>query len=114
MAPNDLVTGPVPEHKVHSYITQLLPGLLFLHSHGILHRDLKPDNLLLTSEGVLKIADFSCAVQVETEKSEVKSEAKKDEGDREALSLITTGSAGSLAYMAPEMCMSSTPHINTP
>jgi len=44
-----------------SYMFQLLRGLLFCHTHRVLHRDLKPQNLLIDKNGVLKIADFGLA-----------------------------------------------------
>ena len=47
-----------------SYTGMLLEGLAFLHSHWILHRDLKPGNIFLTQGGVLKIGDFGFARQV--------------------------------------------------
>uniref|UniRef100_A0A6I8RKF9 cyclin-dependent kinase n=1 Tax=Xenopus tropicalis TaxID=8364 RepID=A0A6I8RKF9_XENTR len=46
---------------VKSYLFQLLQGLAFCHSHRVLHRDLKPQNLLINSEGAIKLADFGLA-----------------------------------------------------
>jgi cyclin-dependent kinase-like len=39
-------------------VRQLVSGLQYLHSKNVVHRDLKPDNLLVTSDGTLKICDF--------------------------------------------------------
>ncbi|KAG1688564.1 Cyclin-dependent kinase 7 [Nymphon striatum] len=49
-----------PGH-IKSYILMTLKGLEFLHQNWILHRDLKPNNLLVNSEGVLKLGDFGLA-----------------------------------------------------
>ena len=45
---------------VKSYLYQLLKGIEFIHKHKVLHRDLKPQNLLMNN-GILKIADFGLA-----------------------------------------------------
>lgn len=41
-----------------SYAYQLLSGLYYLHTHRVIHRDVKPDNLLIDAKGYLKICDF--------------------------------------------------------
>ena len=44
-----------------TYTTQLLEGVIFLHERGVIHRDIKGDNLLRDSGGNIKLADFGCA-----------------------------------------------------
>jgi len=46
---------------VKSYLYQILRGIAHCHSHRVLHRDLKPQNLLIDSTGNLKLADFGLA-----------------------------------------------------
>lgn len=46
---------------LRSYMSQLLQGLDYCHAHSVFHRDLKPQNLLIDANGMLKIADFGLA-----------------------------------------------------
>jgi len=52
---------PLPIGWVKSYMHQLLLGIEFCHSHRVLHRDLKPQNLLIDIHGAIKLADFGLA-----------------------------------------------------
>ncbi|XP_007441812.1 serine/threonine-protein kinase PLK4 [Python bivittatus] len=52
------------EEEVRNFMHQIITGMLYLHSHGILHRDLTLSNLLLTNNMNIKIADFGLATQL--------------------------------------------------
>ncbi|MAT14195.1 MAG: serine/threonine protein kinase [Planctomyces sp.] len=71
----ELVTGPTLQQVIDgegqltpiratALATQIADGLAQAHRHSILHRDLKPDNILLTLQGIPKIADFGLAKRV--------------------------------------------------
>ncbi|KPA77345.1 putative protein kinase [Leptomonas pyrrhocoris] len=77
--------GSFAEPQAAALCCQLLQGLSYLHGHGIVHRDLKGDNLLLETSSVLKIADFGTAKSVM------------------ASATMTTNIVGTAYFMAPEM-----------
>merc|ERR1712023_460758 len=55
------VNGKMQPMQIKSFLYQLLRGVNYCHQHLILHRDLKPQNLLINEEGELKLADFGLA-----------------------------------------------------
>ncbi len=83
--------GPIPENILNRYGIQMAEGLAAAHERGILHRDLKPGNLGLTSDGRLKILDFGLAKLLESGPEDV-TQSKTGMGLAK----------GTLAYMAPE------------
>lgn len=86
--PCDVLTctqSPYTEEQCRLYFRDMILGIEYLHSQGIIHRDIKADNILLDEDDVVKIADFGV------------SEILDPDND------IITKTAGSPAYMAPEL-----------
>ncbi|RME87624.1 MAG: hypothetical protein D6785_01755, partial [Planctomycetota bacterium] len=70
------------------YIRQAAKGLLMAHEKGIIHRDIKPDNLLVTKDGTVKVADFGLARKIE-----------------DTMGITQTGAImGTPYFMSPEQC----------
>jgi serine/threonine protein kinase len=55
------VKGAIEPKLIKSFMFQLLRGIAYCHENRVLHRDLKPQNLLINSKGHLKLADFGLA-----------------------------------------------------
>lgn len=90
-----LAGGPLPENEVLRLGMQLSDGLAAAHEHGVVHRDLKPGNLRLASDGRLKILDFGLA----------KLRQPLAESAAAETTLQTQAISGTFAYMAPEQLM---------
>ena len=80
---------PYHFEQCRCWFRDLILGIEYLHAQGVVHRDIKPDNLLLTDDDVLKISDFGV------------SEMFAKDSD-----LMTAKSAGSPAFLPPELCVS--------
>eukprot|EP00736_Rhodelphis_marinus_P011032 Rmarinus@m.12533 len=57
--------GRFSESIIRRYTRQILDGLNYLHQHGIIHRDIKGGNILVDSNGIVKVADFGAAKQIQ-------------------------------------------------
>ncbi len=80
--------GRLGEQEALGYMLQAAHGLVAAHEAGLIHRDIKPDNLLLSEEGVIKIADFGLV-----------SDVAKDSGLTQSGAMLGTPN-----YMSPEQC----------
>ena len=79
-----IVRGPLPCAEALGYAVQVAEGLAWAHEAGIIHRDVKPANVLVTERGRVKIVDFGIAKMPD-------------------ISMTQTGSTvGTVAYMSPE------------
>mmetsp|Transcript_22767 Transcript_22767/g.53830 ORF Transcript_22767/g.53830 Transcript_22767/m.53830 type:complete len:463 (+) Transcript_22767:139-1527(+) len=75
---------PVPFKDKMRFALEVARGMAYIHSKGIIHRDLNSRNILLTDTSQAKVADFGCARKLK------------------GAALVTTTISGSPAYMAPE------------
>ncbi len=82
--------GVLPEKEAVDFASQICAGLEYAHKKGIVHKDIKPENILITKEGILKITDFGIAKAL-------------NQGT------ITTGgmAMGSVHYFSPEQARGS-------
>ncbi|QDV88360.1 serine/threonine-protein kinase [Planctomycetes bacterium TBK1r] len=95
--------GSLEPKRAATYILQAARGLQFAHRSGMVHRDVKPANLLLSDDGVVKVADLGLVKvpdQIEPESSD---EGLSYSGLQSGTQVTMQGTAiGTPAYMAPE------------
>lgn len=82
--------GVVNPREAIYFITQILRALNHAHDKGIVHRDIKPQNILLISDGTIKVTDFGIARMSEN-----------------ATRTMTDGAIGSVHYISPEQAKGS-------
>lgn len=91
-------SGPLDIPDAVDVIRQAAMGLGYAHERGIVHRDIKPGNLLLDKEGVVRILDMGLARMTPSPGDELEGGAQAD--------LTNTGSVmGTIDYMAPEQAL---------
>ncbi|GMH50991.1 hypothetical protein TL16_g00921 [Triparma laevis f. inornata] len=81
--------NPLTDLQVWDVTRQIMKGLKYLHDNDIVHGDIKPQNLLVDKDFVIKIADFGISKMIES-----------SEGEKEKL----LETAGTPAFMSPELC----------
>lgn len=87
-----LASGPLSEKQAATIGMQIASALQEAHEQGLIHRDLKPGNVMLTAKGTAKVLDFGLA--------KLLAPTGDDEATRDLTE--TRGTVGTLPYMAPE------------
>jgi eukaryotic-like serine/threonine-protein kinase len=96
-----IAKGPASEQLLLSVGIQIADGLQAAHAIGIFHRDLKPQNVMLTDGGLVKILDFGLARRLRPEDAAF--DPAKPVLARDAGAIATyTARGGTIRYMAPE------------
>jgi serine/threonine protein kinase/tetratricopeptide (TPR) repeat protein len=96
-----IARGPATPQLVLSVGIQIADGLQAAHSLGIFHRDLKPQNVMLTDGGLVKILDFGLARRLHPEDANF-DPSKPAMAKNASVAATYTARGGTIRYMAPE------------
>jgi mitogen-activated protein kinase kinase kinase len=98
------------EHIIQVYTMQMLEGLAYLHSKGIAHRDIKPDNILLDHLGVIKFVDFGAAkILARNHRTMMRSRRPNEGAFGGGLGVgMSSSLTGTPMYMSPEVIKNDT------
>jgi serine/threonine protein kinase/Tol biopolymer transport system component len=86
--------GPIPQKRALDYALQIAKGLAAAHSKGIIHRDMKPENVFVTNDGLVKILDFGLA--------KLHPEFAADGPNTDGIATEPGMVLGTVGYMSPE------------
>lgn len=99
--------GRLPAEEAIGYVIQAARGLEFAHRHGMIHRDVKPANLLLNDQGIVKVADLGLVktpqlLESEEDQPPAQNQAGVSLADARADVTVVNMAMGTPAYMSPE------------
>lgn len=92
-------SGKIDPEKAVGYVLQAARGLKFAHDHGMIHRDIKPDNLLLNDQGIVKVADLGLVKRAGTNETALTASPSHEVTDGQTQLNVSMGTP---AYMPPE------------
>jgi eukaryotic-like serine/threonine-protein kinase len=93
--------GPIPQRKAVDYGMQIARGLAAAHEKGVVHRDLKPDNIFVLNDGRIKILDFGLAKLIQDD-ALTSAHPDLQTVDQEHPATTPGHVMGTVGYMAPE------------